>query len=76
MITVKLEIDPGDGSKPVVTAVQVDPSQLQAVQRAMKLVAAMLRDNPETIVSRLIGASIGRTIAKGLGKILAGKSKR
>ena len=76
MITVKIEVDPGDGGRSHTTVVQVHQSQMKAVQRAMKLVVATLRDNPEELAGRLIGQSIGRTLAKGLGRLLTPKPKR
>jgi hypothetical protein len=74
VITIKLELDPGDGSKPQMTSVQIDQEELPEAKRAMQLLAAALR-NPEQLVHRLMAAGIGRAVGRGLERLLSPKRK-
>lgn len=75
MITIKLELDAGDGTPPKTTTVQLQPEQLKKAELAMRLLAQALRD-PAALVQRLGAHALGRAVGRGLEKLLTPKPRK
>ena len=76
MVTMKFEIDPGDGTKPLVTTLEVDPARLPELKKVVKLVAILLRENgPQALLASLVAKGVAKGVERGLAGLLAGKRK-